>query len=326
MGQRSRTDTVVAILQALMVERSCTQADLARRAGVDSQVVRKHLEELQGRGFPLERYDDPPQVWWSVPKGWFPGAVLFQSDSVPMLLRQLSRLPQTEEREQLIRTILEAAPRPAPAPLKAPAVLTPTRTKSEEAHLQCIEDAAMRRRGLALKYLTTGRDEAKWKRVSVQSIVIGHPTRFIAFCHEDKRLKWYRLDSVHRAELDASEPFQEVEPSLVEAMLKESVDGFHHGGPVQCSFFVREPECHWVEHNLPASMTTMTPERVPGGRRFTTTTAGVLRLARFVVGLGGAARAETPELIELVHDLAQGALEALAAANLQASTASDRSS
>jgi len=125
MGQRSHTNTVVTVLQALLKERSCTQIDLARRAGVDSQVVRKHLEELQRHGFPLEREGDPPQVWWSVPKGWFPGAVLFDSKSVPVLLRQLSRLPRSKEREQLIQRILEAAPRPSPEPLKAPAVLTP---------------------------------------------------------------------------------------------------------------------------------------------------------------------------------------------------------
>jgi len=312
MGQRSRTETVVAILQALFTERSCTQVELARRAGVDSQVARKHLEELQEHGFPLERDEDPPHVWWSVPKGWFPGAVLFDSKSVPDLLRQLSSSPQSAAREQLIQRILEAAPRPSPEPLKAPAVLTPQWTKSEETYLPLVEDAATRRVSLALKYLSTGRDEARWRTVSVQSVVIGHPTRFIAFCHETKSLKWYRLDNVRGANIDNSEPFQEAEPGRVEAMLNESVDGYHHGGPVECSFLVREPECRWVEHNLHASTTPMTSERVSGGMRFTTKTAGVLRLARFVVGLGGAARAETPELAELVQDLARGALQASA--------------
>jgi predicted DNA-binding transcriptional regulator YafY len=291
MGQRSPTDTVVTVLQALLETRSCTQAELARRAGVDSQVVRKHLEELLRHGFPLEREDDPPQVWWSVPKGWFPGAVLFDSKSVPVLLRQLSCSPQSAAREQLIQRILESAPRPPPDPLKAPAVLTPQWTESEETYLPFVEDAATRRVSLEVKYLTTGHDDARWRHVSVQSVVIGHPTRFIAFCHEAKSLKWFRLDNVRRAHVDDAEPFREAEPGQVEAMLKQSVDGFHHGGPVQCSFLVREPECRWVENNLPASMTPMTPEKVPGGLRFTTTTAGVLRLARFVVGLGGAVRA-----------------------------------
>jgi predicted DNA-binding transcriptional regulator YafY len=308
MGQRRSTETVIAILQAFLDKRTWTQAELARHTGVDSQVVRKHCEELQRHGFPLEREEETPQVFWSVPKGWFPGAVLFDAESVVVLLRLLGRLPQTKEREQLIQRILEAAPRPAPAPLKAPAVLTPHRTESEETNLKFIEDAATRRICLALKYLTAGCDKADWRTVSVQSVVLGSPTRFIAFCHKTRALKWFRLDNVHRAQIDESESFREAEPGRVDAMLKESVDGFHQGGPVRCSFVVFEPECGWVQHNLPVSMT---PERVPGGMRFTTTTAGVLRLARFVVGLGVAARVETPELAVVVEELARGALEAL---------------
>lgn len=308
MGKRSSTETVVAILQALMKQRTCKQADLARLAGVDSQVVRKHLEELETHGFPLERSEEPPHVFWSVPKNWFPGAVLFDSKSVPVLLRQLSRLPRSAEREQLIRRILDAAQRPPPAPLKAPAVLTSQWTENEETFLPLVEDAATRRISLVIKYLTTGRDKAEWRTLSVQSVVIGPPTRFLAFCHNTEALKWFRLDNVRSANIDETEPFREADPDQVDAMLKQSVDGFHKGGPIQCSFVVCEPECRWVEHNLPVSMTS---ERVPGGMRFTTTTAGVLRLARFVVGLGISARAETRELAELVEDLARGALEAL---------------
>ena len=94
----------------------------------------------------------------------------------------------------------------------------------------------------------------------------------------------------------------------MEAILNQSVDGFHRGEAVRCSFFVREPESRWVERNLPGSLGV--PEKVTGGLRFSATTAGVLRLARYVVGLGAAARAETPELAELVRELARGALEA----------------
>lgn len=308
MGKRSRTETVVAILQALIELRSCKQAELARIAGVDSQVIRKHLEELESHGFPLERFEDPPHVYWSVPKDWFPGHVFFDSKSVPMLLRQLSRLPRSTERELLIRRILEASQRPQPAPLKPPAMLTSQWTKNEEAYLSLVEDAVASRVNLAIKYLTTGRDKAEWRTVSVQSVVIGPPTRLLAFCHKTEALKWFRLDNVRSANIDRTDPFREADPGQVDAMLKESVDGFHKGGPVQCSFVVCEPECRWVEHNLPVAMTS---EKVQGGMRFTTMTAGVHRLARFVVGLGVAARPETPELAKRVEDLARGALEAL---------------
>jgi predicted DNA-binding transcriptional regulator YafY len=309
MGTRSQTDTVVAILQALIKDRSCTQADLARRAGLKSpQVVRKHLDELVANGFPIERDGEPPQVYWSVPNGWFPGAVIFERESVTLLLRQLSRLARSKARDGLIRQILAAAPRPAPAPAEAPTVLTPQRTEREEVHLERVEDAAMLKRTLTLKYLTTGHDKARWRPVSVQSVVPGPPARFIALCHESQVLKWYRLDNVQGAHFDDPEPYRAADPAQVEAMLKESVDGFHQGGAVHCSFFVREPESRWVAHNLPVWMSS---EPAPGGTRFMATTAGVLRLARFVVGLGAAARAETPELADQVKELARGALEGI---------------
>jgi predicted DNA-binding transcriptional regulator YafY len=305
MGQRSNTETVVTVLQAFLQQRSWKQADLARHADVTVAALRKHLNQLSASGFPLVREDDHPHVWWSVPRGWFPGAVLFDSESVPELLRQLSRLPRSAARDRLIRRILEAAPRrPTVAP-DGPAVLTRQSTESEETYLPLAEDAATRRISLAFKYFTTSRGAVEWRHASVQRVVIGPPARFVAVCHRDGSLKWFRLDNVLGARLDGSIPHRAADPALVEAMLKESVDGFHQGGTITCSFFVRAPESRWVERNLPGSMTA---EVVPGGLRFTTTTAGVLRLARHVVGLGAAARAETPELALLVAELARGAL------------------
>lgn len=123
------------------------------------------------------------------------------------------------------------------------------------------------------------------------------------------------------ARLDETVPHRTADPAEIEAMLKESVDGFHHGGAVRCSFFVRAPESRWVERNLPGSMTV---EVLPDGLRFSTTTAGVLRLARHVVGLGAAARAETPELALLVAELARGALEASGPAGSTTSSSTHR--
>ncbi len=306
MGQRSTTETVVTVLQAFLQRRSWKQADLARHADVTVAALRKHLNELSASGFPLVREDDHPHVWWSVPKGWFPGAVLFDSDSVPELLRQLTRLPRSAARDRLIRRILEAAPRRPTVPPGAPTVLTRQSTESEESYLPLAEDAANRRISLAFNYFTASRGTVEWRHASVQRVVIGPPARFVAVCHRDGALKWFRLDNVLGARLDDTVPHRAADAAAVEAMLKESVDGFHRGDAVRCVFFVRAPESRWVERNLPGSMTV---EQAPDGLRFSTTTAGVIRLARHVVGLGAAARAETPELALLVAELARGALQ-----------------
>jgi predicted DNA-binding transcriptional regulator YafY len=312
MGQRSKTETVVAVFQAFLQKRTWRQADLARHVDVSVAALRRHLDELTTSGFPLDREHDHPDVWWSVPKSWFPGAVLFDSESVPELLRQLTRLPRSAARDRLIRTILDAAPRPSIPPPAAGAVLTRPWTESEESYLPLAEDSAVRKICLALNYFTASRGAVEWRHASVQSVVVGPPARFVAVCHRDGSLKWFRLDNVLGARLDPAIAYRAADPARLSAMLDESVDGFHQGGALLCAFSVREPESRWVARNLPVAMDT---EVVPGGLRFSTTTAGVIRLARHVVGLGAAARAETPELALLVAELARGALGPSGAAN-----------
>ena len=307
MGQRSKTETVVVILQAFLQKRSWTQADLARVVDIGVPAISKHLNELADNGFPLTHEKDHPHVWWSVPKNWFPGAVLFDSKSVPELLRQLSRLRRSAARDKLIHKILEAAPRPLIASHDPSTVVTPEPSKSEEMHLPTVEDAATKRVCLKFHYFTAGRGALEWRHASVHRVSPGPPARFVAVCHKREELRWFRVDTVLGAHLDPSQPYRSADPARVDAMVKESVDGYHSGDAVQCSFFVGEPTSRWVERNLPSPMVA---EVVPGGLRATGKTAGVLRLARFVVGLGADARVETPELALLVAELARGALEA----------------
>ena len=75
MGQRSQTETVVAIYQAFIQSHTWKQADLARHVEVSTEALRRVLTELQEKGMPLDRDDsDRPHVYWSGPKGWFPGS------------------------------------------------------------------------------------------------------------------------------------------------------------------------------------------------------------------------------------------------------------
>ena len=60
-------------------------------------------------------------------------------------------------------------------------------------------------------------------------------------------------------------------------------------------------------------MEAMECEEVPGGIRVTVETSAPQRLARFVVGLGLAAKPLTPELEREVAALAQGALGSIGA-------------
>jgi len=74
---------------------------------------------------------------------------------------------------------------------------------------------------------------------------------------------------------------------------------------------VREPESNWVANSL---LEGMRVESLHHGIRVTIETSAVLRLARFVVALGDAARPDNPVLAEAVAEIAQGALRQAQAA------------
>ncbi len=73
MGRRSQTETVAGIYQSCLQRRTWSQAVLARELEVSVGTLRRVLGELQAEGMPLHRDEDHSQVYWSVPKDWYPG-------------------------------------------------------------------------------------------------------------------------------------------------------------------------------------------------------------------------------------------------------------
>ena len=306
MGQRSRTATVAAVMAAFMARRSWSQVDLAREVKVSTAALRKVLQELQRDGVHLESEKDHPHVYWSVPKTWYPGGVLFKQDDVPELLRRLRRLPASKARDRLLAVIVDQLPpRERPA---APAVVVPRpASEQEEQYVPVLEDAAAKRVSLAMRYLTASRGTTSDRHASVHVVDVGPPARFVATCHRNGDFRWFRVESIIRARLDDREPYRECDASALAAFRAASIDGYKGAGaPVPCSFFVREPESRWVGNNL---LEGMSVESLSDGIRVSAETSAVLRLARFVVGLGGAARPETVALVSAVAELARGALE-----------------
>lgn len=306
MGSRSSTETIVAILKAFLDQRTWKQADLARRVGVSPAAISKRLWELRSSGIPLESEKDHPHVFWSVPKSWYPGGVLFTGEQVTELLRQLSRVPRGKARNQLMDTVIGFLPnRQAMA-----AVVPAESTAREEQHLPVVEDAATQTVALRFSYFTANRGSEGARLASVQRVLPGPPARFIAICHRTGKLKWFRIDNMSDSKLDLTEPFRDAERKHVDAYLRASLDGFHDGQPAaQHMFFVGEPEARWVQRNL---IDEMQFEEVAGGIRVTVVTSALKRLARYVVGLGGATKPLTPELESEVATLANGVLASIA--------------
>jgi predicted DNA-binding transcriptional regulator YafY len=222
------------------------------------------------------------------------------------LVRLLGRLPRSREREHLLSIVMRVQPQLAAS--RAP-MMTESGLDSELLYLPAIEDAAAKRRVLRIRYFTASRGELAWRQVSILRIVIGPPARFVAVCHRSDGLKWFRLSNVVEAQDDAADmtgSFRSREEAQILRFVGESSDGFRdRTDSLECVFSVRQPESRWLSRNL---LPGMTFEENPDGIRVTTKTSGVLRVARFVVGMGAAATVETPELQRLVDDLAQGAL------------------
>lgn len=306
VGQRSSTETVIALVQAFFERRTWSQADLARRLGMTTAALRNKLHELMGV-FHLEREEDHPHVYWSVPRDWFPGGVLFTREQLPELLRQLSRLPRSKVRDALLATVVRHGAMDAGAQDLPATVVAPEATPHEEEYLATIEDAAARRVPLRFRYFTPSRGSMSTRHASVHRVVLGLPPRFIATCHRASTLKWFRVENIFEARLDDQEAFRPSTAKALDAFHAASLDGFNAGGaPETLSFVVREPEARWVALNLPSPMRA---EDAPGlGIRVTIETTALRQVARFVVGLGGAALPETPALAAAVSELARGAL------------------
>jgi predicted DNA-binding transcriptional regulator YafY len=306
MGQRSARETFLGIITAFIQKRTWTQAELARSLDVGTPAVRKHLRELQANGWKLEESREGAQVYWSVPKNWFPGGLIFKPEEVPDLLRLLLRSPKTDRRERLLAAIRERLPLKDAAPLASPALRAQEVPQGEEEWLAVLEDAAARKIAVKMRYFSTSRRDESTRHVSVLRLELGPRPRFIAMCHRAGALKWFRVSNVLHAKADESEPFRDAPEAAVTSFERESLGGYREvRAPIECAFFVRQPEAAWVARNLPEPMSG---ESVDGGVRVTVSTTALTVVARFVVALGEAAHCETPELAAAVVDLANGAL------------------
>ena len=281
-----------------------SQVDLARDIGVTPRTARKHLDELSHAGWPLNREEDHPNVYWSVPKGWFPGGVLLQPEAIAALLSVLMRVPASAARTRLLNAVIGQAPREAVDALDR--VIPPRTSEMEEQLLPVLLDGVAKLVPLRLQYWTASRGSRSMRTVSVQRVLVGPPTRFVAFCHTAQALRWFRLDYASAATPDAAATFHTVDDAEVDTLINESVDGFHGHERVRVAFFVRDPEARWVAQNLPDGLTGTTEDN---GFYVEADTAGLLPIARFVAGLGAAAHCRTPELAKLVRELAEGALK-----------------
>jgi predicted DNA-binding transcriptional regulator YafY len=302
MGQRSGSQTAIEIIQAFLRQRTWSQAELARVLDIGVPALRKRLDELSKAGVPLQTDVDSPHVYWSVPKTWLPGAVHLTPAQILELRRLLLRLPRSKTCDALLGALGAAIGNCGTGDWVH---VSREAGPQEEQFLAQLEDHIAQGKALRFKYFTASRAALDWREASPYRVDVGPPIRFVAWCHRSKELRWFRLDHVQSIAAQANDDFQQASDD-VDGFIRSSLDGFHERmDPVECTFFVAETAARWVKYNLPDGFQATD---VPGGVEVTGDTAGMLPLARFVVGLGADARAITPELAAVVTELAQGSL------------------
>lgn len=308
MGQKSSTETLFKIVSAFIEHSTWKQADLARHADTTTETIRKRLTELQSMGWKFESETDHPHVYWSVPKGWLPGALTFNAREAKDVLRLIGRSPKSALRDRVFKLAAARLARTdTPATFNPETIQSPGMTEDEERWLQFLEDAAGEKVAVKMRYFTASRGKESWRHVSVHRVDTGPRPQFMATCHLKGDLRRFRVANVLDARLDRGEPYRAATPSAIAKFDRESFGGFRDVGPiVECSFWVRDPESAWVAKNLPDA--SLAGEPAAGGMRFRIDTAAVSTLARFVAGLGEIARAETAELKSEIRAIALAAL------------------
>jgi predicted DNA-binding transcriptional regulator YafY len=291
------------LVAAFIEQRTWKQADLARHVGTTTETIRHRLRELEAAGFKLEKQDEPPNVYWSVPKNWMPGALAFKASEVKDLLRLVARSPKDALRDRVIETVLSRVAGDFDPGIVKPAGIS----DDESAWLALLEDAASSRAAVKMRYFSASRGKESWRHVSVHRVDVAAKPQFLATCHRADELRLFRVANVLEARLDRGETFRPTTHAAMTKFDRESFSGFRDDGPlVHCAFVVRDPEAAWIAKNLPDP--NIRAEPAPHGTRFTVDTPSIGVLARFVTGLGDIAHAETPELRRAIAALAAGAL------------------
>ena len=305
MGRRGSTETITRIYEAFARKPTWRQAELAREVDVTVKSLRRALDNLSAAGMPLSDERDGNNTYWSVPGSWQRGGVLIPRELLTDLVHAVARLPRGELRQKLLQHILGDSAGFAELRRMPEVIDTPERTPEEEAAQTQLEEAAAASRSLEIFYFSnnSGRD---WRHISPHRVLDGPPARVVATCHRAQALRWFRVDHVERARA-SQEAYSPASAAAVDTFMSETVGAYHAPGPAKCHvFYVRDPEAHWVRDNLPRGLSGTRDAR---GLRVIGTTASVRQIARYVIGLGAAARAETEELRVKVRELAEGALK-----------------
>lgn len=312
MGVRDNYESITRVVQAFAGQRTWQQAELARHIGVQPRSLRQLLISLSDSGMPLEKEEEHPHVYWSVPAHWFPGGVIFDIEDWQVLVHAVLRISDTKRRAKLLGRLLagrQARESTAIRVEKLNKAVAATPFTAQEYEIQLlIEQSILEETPLSIHYYSASKGQLTWRTISPQKLITEPHGRIAAYCHVNNALRWFRIDNIQRAQLERDQLRKEASAMELDSFLSSSVDGYRDGTDEDLAFRVRRPESTWVRGNLLPGMTTDMDARGDGIR--IVARGAALVVARYVVGLGGAAVAEGDALKALVRQLAEAAGDA----------------
>ena len=296
------------VIRAFSDDHVWQQAELARHLGIEARRLRTILLSLSESGMPLVRTEEHPHIFWAVPKDWFPGGVYVDEDEWDVLLQAVLHVPdETRRKKVLTRLFRGRVMGDLDGGIQRLEKRVPAQAVSPKVHQATllVQQAVLESRPLRMEYYSASSGKLTERVVSPQKLITEPHPRLVAYCHSNHELRWFRLDNIQSIELDRAGALHEVDMELVERHIAASPDGFHDGTETEWSFVVSASAAAWVKGNLLPGM-QVANERSDGMR--VVARGGALVVARFVVGLGGQAIAEQPQLRDLVRELAERSL------------------
>jgi predicted DNA-binding transcriptional regulator YafY len=305
MGARSNTETPLRLLAALLEQRTWTQAELARRVGVQPQTVKRCLEELADAHVPLERDEDHPHVYWSVPQSWLPEGVHLPRAHFVDLLRRVARGAAPAERDPLLKHLVDAAPSLGGMVARIQEAHVPADAPLSSALLAQLEDA-WDSHAVILSYRKTRGGGAELRYCSPARFVDRYQ-HLLARCHQTGRAKRFRLDRILQVTPAVGVDYKPLSEEELRDALTGAVDGFRAPGPlvsVRFRLVGDEAQVGWMVEQLPEDLVV---EAVASGYLVYGETGALGKLAEKLVTFGAVVRYDDEGLREAARSVVEAA-------------------
>ncbi len=270
----------------MLEQRTWSQADLAKRVEVTPQTVKRCLEELEAAGVPLEREEDHPHVYWSVPGSWLPEGVHLPRELLVELLRRLARAATPSEHDPLLRHLLKAIPSLSDLVARVQDAHITEQTPLSAAILSELEDA-YDSHAVILSYRKSRFAPVEVRFCSPMRLVDRH-RQLLARCHKSDAPRRFHLHRIVQVSPAVGEDYRPLSESELNLALDGSVDGFRAPGPlVDVRFRLVGEGVGWILEDLPEDLQV---EAIPSGYLVHGLTGALDKLASKLVTYGAVVR------------------------------------